>query len=1685
MNAVLLHNCARAMQRLVCAKRSMNASHQVGIMSTLHSLSRLLVALPVLFGISSNAVAVDGFPIRVTKDSATIQVGNRIVGKVKIDTLLWATSFSKDNKWVSVKVPAVDRRGWMSVNNAANLNIPEEYQEDWKQAVGYGARWKEDIDAGNAEGAATTAENAAADMDRILTQTVGPLTVGYPPIGVALNQAGVARMRSGKWPEAQALFERALEIATSSLGSQHLSTCVSQANLGEAFVLQGQWIEGISAFESSIPILDKLPTPDVHMESFYVRYATALANQHRVFDAGVIFEKALATVETKQGRFAQSVATIAAIYATMLDTAGHRKEAVEQLRRARLVYLNHVQKHNPLMLDVLNRLSAISARAGDFTASVQYATEAIETHSELDKPGPLRLGSAFNNLGFAQARLGQFAEATRSLNEATQLIEESTEEAAVVRSFPIKNQGILAMEQEQLDEAEALFRKALAIRQAAPGDNEVSIADAQTLLGEVALRDGRNEAATQHLFTAVKSQATHIGIDHPDCRSNILLLQQALKDDTAGNEELSRLIAESRERQRILALGEWSESTTSHDSIGADYRLANILAGKPATAPETKYYALEVTSDNAPVRSGGKTVANLRRGTTVYGFRAAGKSGLIKVPDQNVVGWVSENHLREATYSQQTQRRLQEADQLLEKAWKLHESGQSKQAATITRQALKDYESEVGLDNPWVGSICYTLSTVLTSTGEINEAVDLCLRAETILVRTLGDHHSETAMARNNLAQAMQAAGRWKEALRPASLGMKTLLAMGSDHQGDVSMIAGNLGSILGSLSRFEEAREYLEYSLEVSRKANEEQHAMTARAYTTIGKLHSVLYESESAEAAHRKGYEIYKAVYGENHPETTEAMQWYGAALINNLQIDAGRRMIETATAINHRERGPNDLGSIDSDYAQANVLLNVGDAEAAEPLIHSVIGRANQQLGPHHPTTLVYRETLLKSLYLAQNFEAALAEAQDILKLRQKHIGEDHYDTIMSYNAIGVCNAAVGRLTAARLAYERSLQLALANLGAGHPDVSVLQYNIGEVAWFAGDYAAAVPRIQQSILQFRLDTNTDLQHSIFARTTLGHIDAAQNDPRAAVATFGDAARRGFEYLAKVLPAFSEKEQLAFLSSEFRDMLHSWLSLLPEFSGDTAVALNTATWNLNMKASSHELLATQAKINQGFKAADRTAFRRLLQTREQLARLALKSVRPDAQSEHAAGMARLTAEEAALSRTLGQASALLVSPRRWTEVAEVQQHIPQNTVMVDFARVRQANYHATSSMDRWKGERYLAWVIPPAGKGAVLGLDIGPADEIDQLITNALNASCSGDAIKSISADGEITAEQTTREVLASLAEKLWQPLQEHLIGVESVVISPDGQLWTVPWDALPISENKLVLEEYAVRLVVSGRDVLSAVSPTQQSNSPNAPIIVADPRFDLAPASLKTASTAGSRDQRRSVGNRLSTIYRNAARLPGTAQEAEAIRASVAKFAGNEPIVHLDQAAREGVVKSAQSPYCMVLSTHGFFVESQSDHKGNDKLIGGNRIVENPLLRCGLLLAGCQHADQVSPDSDDGVLTGLEIVGTNLRETQLVVLSACETGLGTVRNGEGVAGLRQAFLLAGAESVVASLWKVDDTSTARLMDDFFRNLAQGMSRSAALRQAKLTRIRARRERNGAAHPFFWAAFTLTGQE
>ena len=199
----------------------------------------------------------------------------------------------------------------------------------------------------------------------------------------------------------------------------------------------------------------------------------------------------------------------------------------------------------------------------------------------------------------------------------------------------------------------------------------------------------------------------------------------------------------------------------------------------------------------------------------------------------------------------------------------------------------------------------------------------------------------------------------------------------------------------------------------------------------------------------------------------------------------------------------------------------------------------------------------------------------------------------------------------------------------------------------------------------------------------------------------------------------------------------------------------------------------------------------------------------------------------------------------------------------------------------------------------------------------------------------------------------------------------------------------------------------------------------------------------------------------------------------------IAGVEPDVFLRSDASESVFKSLRSPKMLVLSTHGFFLEDPSpDRSGKGTDPAKRSLPANPLLRSGLILAGYNRAvSSGDGGDDDGLVTGLEVAGCDLRGTDLVVLSACETGLGTILAGEGVEGLRQVFQLAGAKSVIASIWQVPDVESYQLMSALFQGLSRDRGGAEALREAQLALIADQRARRGAAPPYYWAAFSLTG--
>ncbi len=498
---------------------------------------------------------------------------------------------------------------------------------------------------------------------------------------------------------------------------------------------------------------------------------------------------------------------------------------------------------------------------------------------------------------------------------------------------------------------------------------------------------------------------------------------------------------------------------------------------------------------------------------------------------------------------------------------------------------------------------------------------------------------------------------------------------------------------------------------------------------------------------------------------------------------------------------------------------------------------------------------------------------------------------------------------------------------------------------------------------------------------------------------------------------------------------------------------------------------ITTLALLEQNPSPEDQRLLSELDRRRQQIAAMTFGELGGSAQAQAQLRTLRSQIEE--IEAVLARRSAALAGEAPLVNLADIQARLPANGALVEYVRYRPFDPRnplgqpSASNLADWKDRgfgdsRYAAYILLPSGE--VRWADLGDAAVIDAQVQRFLEFLRCGERRATPCYEPE-----QLKPVAQVLYRTIFAPVQVHLGNTSHVLISPDSQLNLVPFAALVDGQNRYLVETYTLTYLTSGRDLLRSPhsAPSQQP-----PVVFANPDFETADAQgviwVASASRGGARSP--DMGSL------RFGPLAGSALEVEAIR----PWLGEEAVVLTEANATENALKQVQGPSILHLATHGFFLQDvpvPPPDTGAGPLPQSAHRVENPLLRSGLALAGFNQRDS---DGEDGVLTALEVASLNLRGTRLVVLSACETGLGDVADGEGVYGLRRAFVLAGAESLLMSLWQVGDRRTADLMQQYYERLGQGSGRSEALRQVQLAALQNPADR----HPYYWAAFFLSGQ-
>ncbi len=468
-------------------------------------------------------------------------------------------------------------------------------------------------------------------------------------------------------------------------------------------------------------------------------------------------------------------------------------------------------------------------------------------------------------------------------------------------------------------------------------------------------------------------------------------------------------------------------------------------------------------------------------------------------------------------------------------------------------------------------------------------------------------------------------------------------------------------------------------------------------------------------------------------------------------------------------------------------------------------------------------------------------------------------------------------------------------------------------------------------------------------------------------------------------------------------------------------------------------------------------------------------------------------------LQKNVGDPSTLLVSEVRLEELRKL---LKEDEALIDF--VAYTHYDDPGLPDSKKEDRLLAFVIT---KKSLHAVPLGQVDQLESLVNRWHEKLRSGSGKEF----GAVNQE---------LADRVWDPIKTYVGEAPEVLLSPDGPLSKVSFAALPSENSGYLIDERvfvsvsAPRLLIQTRfrEVISE-KPALHAQDKGTLLLVGGVNYDSrssAPGSVQptlelvTANSAGSTP--RGTALRSASSVTSWSYLPGTEEEIQQV-ASLAKNAQvASSTVTLDGAdsSESAIAELASGATWMHLATHGFFAESNVDSGGwaFQSLSRQSVVGFDPRLLTGIVLAGANRPDESS--REDGILTAAEIERLDLSNTELVVLSACETALGEGRSGEGVMGLQRSLHSAGCKHVIASLWKVDDQATAILMTEFYRQLwEQGKSPAEALRSAQQQLSRSRVDSQGGIRgdsrlnfespklqqasqrrlsPRYWAAFCLS---
>jgi CHAT domain-containing protein/tetratricopeptide (TPR) repeat protein len=930
--------------------------------------------------------------------------------------------------------------------------------------------------------------------------------------------------------------------------------------------------------------------------------------------------------------------------------------------------------------------------------------------------------------------------------------------------------------------------------------------------------------------------------------------------------------------------------------------------------------------------------------------------------------------------------------------------------------------------------------------GKYTEAIPLAERAVALKEKRLGPRHPSVANSLNNLAALYESNGDYNRA-EPLHL-----------------------------------------RALGIREKALGLWHVDVAQSLSNLGLLYFVKGDLTRAEPLYRRALAIYEKAYGHGHPDV--ALSINNLARVYESRGDYGRAesLYRRALAIYEKVTGEEDPSVAGSLNNLGALYVAKGDYALAEPYYLSALGIREKGLGPEHPSVAESLNNLAELYYLMGEHQKAEPLYRRALAIYEKAFHPDHPSVAIALSNLALLYYSQGELAKAGPLYQRSLAVSERAFGAFHPSVAGTLNNLAEMYRAGGDYVRA-EQLHLRALEIR-EKALGPEHPSVAESlnNLAGLFDARRDYARAVQFQARALEVQERNTQLILTTGSERQKLAYLAGLAGD-LDATISLHARSAPSDALALRLAlTAVLLRKGRTLDAMSDQvASLRRTLDTQDHQLLDQLTTAQSELSSLILGGPVGATPEEHREAIQRLKAKVERLQDELSRRSVASRIETQPVTVETVQGAIPQGAALVEFFSYRPFDARARNIADRFGAPRYVVYVLRPEGEP--LWADLGEAAPVNaeaRRLLAAIKCPQKAEESKPCPSVDEI------KRLARSADELVMRPVRRLLGTARHVFVSADAALNLLPFAALVDEEGRYLVESHTLTYLTSGRDLL------RQRHGPEyrqQPLIIAAPSFSESvsgPAPAAAGEEAGAQARRSAEMGQMKFDP-----LPGTADEAMALSRTLAGAR-----VLTQGQATEAALKQVAGPRVLHVATHGFFLPNRQEQgiegSRGPKVAGGESTgMENPLLRSGLALAGANRG--LGAGGEDGILTAYEAAGLDLWGTKLVVLSACETGVGEVQNSEGVYGLRRALVLAGSESQVMTLWQVSDEATRDLMVDYYKRLTAGEGRTEALRSVQLEMLRGggtaagglKRGLGAAAkvverdysHPYYWAAFIQSG--